>query len=312
LTAREASVGAAQEGAAGAGPAEGAATWDELYRVATDRLGDRREARWMIEEASGEPFGRIGGAPSEKARRRLHDMVERRMRGEPLQYVIGSWPFRRVDLMVDPRVLIPRPETEQVVEIALAELDRVAGDPTGMKTAVDLGTGSGAIALSLAKERTKVQVWAVDDSPGAVAVARANLAGLAGFAATRVRIAQGDWWDALPADLRGRVDLAVSNPPYISREEMVGLDPQVRDWEPRRALEAGPAGTEAIERILDGAPGWLTAEGAMVIELAPHQAEGARDLARRVGFAEAEVRPDLAGRPRALVARRPGPRAARW
>lgn len=279
-----------------------AVTWDDLYRLAAGDLADRREARWMIEEASGEPFGRAAGTAPPKARRRVEEMVRRRQNGEPLQYVLGSWPFRRVDLMVDRRVLIPRPETEQVVEVALEELDGMARGQERL-TVVDLGTGSGAIALSFARERTGVEVWAVDASREALDVARANLAGLGGFAATRVRMVQGDWWDALPVGLRGRVDLVVSNPPYISSDEMESLEPEVRDWEPREALEAGPAGLEDVERILAGAPAWLGPAGRAVIELAPHQADQARGLAVRAGFAEAEIRPDLAGRPRALVAR---------
>lgn len=281
-----------------------ALSWDDLYRMAAERLPDRREARWMIEEASGEPFGRAATPVPEKARLRVIDMISRREAGEPLQYVLGSWPFRRLELMVDRRVLIPRPETEQVVEEALSELDRLSAGRPGTATVVDLGTGSGAIALSLAKERSQVEVWAVDSSPDAVAVARANLAGLAGFAATRVRIVEGDWWAALPEDLRGRIDVVVSNPPYISRAEMDTLDAGVRDWEPRQALEAGPLGTEAIDAILRGAPGWTAPEAAVVIEVAPHQAEPAAAMARGAGFGWVEVRPDLAGRPRTLVARR--------
>ena len=280
-----------------------AVTWDDLYRTAADQLPER-EARWIVEEASGERLEQVGAAKApEKAQARVAQMVERRANGEPLQYVLGSWSFRGLDLMVDRRVLIPRPETEQVVEVALRELDRRDGDD---HVAVDLGTGSGAIALSIAQERKRVQVWAVDASPDAVAVAQANLAGLAGWAATRVRIVEGDWWDGLPADLKGRIDLAVSNPPYVSSAEMEALPAEVVDWEPTGALEAGPAGTESIERILRAAPEWLSAEGAVVIELAPHQADAARALALSIGFAKAEVEPDLAGRPRALVARREG------
>lgn len=280
-----------------------AVTWDDLYAEACARLSDRREARWMIEEASGRPFGAAVGSVPERARMRMADMVERRRAGEPLQYVLGSWPFRHLDLMVDGRVLIPRPETEQVVEVALAELD--AHGPSGQRaTVVDLGTGSGAIALSFVRERPNVNVWAVDQSPDAVAVAGANLSGLAGFAATRVRIVQGDWWDGLPAELAGTIDLVVSNPPYVSTGEMAELAPEVRDWEPKEALEAGPRGTEAIAAILYGAPRWLTASGAAVVEIAPHQAPEAQELARSVGLATTEVHPDLAGRPRVLVARR--------
>lgn len=292
-----------RDAAAKGSAAEGTVTWDDLYRIAAESLADRREARWMFEEVSGEPFGRATGAVPAKAQLRLEEMVRRRQSGEPLQYVLGSWSFRRLDLMVDRRVLIPRPETEQVVEVALAELDRLAS-PGARMTVVDLGTGSGAIALSFARERTNVDVWGVDVSADAVAVAQANLAGLGGFAATRVRLVQGDWWQALPADLRGRVDLVVSNPPYISTAEMAGLDAGVGEWEPREALEAGPAGTEDIERILVGSGDWLSPAGSAVIELAPHQAEVACALALRAGFGRAEVQPDLAGRPRALVARR--------
>lgn len=280
-----------------------ATTWEDLYRTAAAGLPDQREARWIIEEASGEPIGRARGPAPEKARRRVGDMVRRRQAGEPLQYVLGTWSFRELELMVDRRVLIPRPETEQVVEVALAEIDRLAAGRRRL-TVVDLGTGSGAIALSLAKERTGVDVWAVDSSADAVAVARANLAGLAGFAAPRVRIVQGDWYEGLPREMKGRIDLVVSNPPYISTAEMPGLDAQVRDWEPRQALEAGPEGTESIEAILAGAAEWTGPGAAVVIELAPHQSDAACRLARSAGFRHAEVRPDLAGRPRALVARR--------
>ena len=138
---------------------------------------------------------------TEGAMARYDDMVARRAAGEPLQYVLGHWGFRHLDLMVNRRVLIPRPETEQVVEVALAELDRLGGRdvPT---TVVDLGTGSGAIALAVATERVRTTVWATDASEAALAVARANLAGV-GRAGARVTMVAGDWFGALPAELRG-------------------------------------------------------------------------------------------------------------
>ena len=291
---------------AGTGPV---ATWEELYRRAVEGTGEAQEARWIIEEASGERWGAASGRVPEKARDRVLSMIERRRSGEPLQYVLGSWSFRTLDLMVDRRVLIPRPETEQVVEVALAELDRLCARPDGpaRPVVVDLGTGSGAIALSVAAERRGVEVWATDASAGAAAVARANLAGLAGRDATRVRIVEGDWWAALPADLRGRVDLVVSNPPYISTAEMATLDDVVAAWEPHSALEGGPAGTEPAEAILAGAGAWLRPGGSAVIEIAPHQAEQLCAAALAAGFATAHVEADLAGRPRALVARLPAP-----
>src|SRR6202035_4669052 len=128
---------------------------------------------------------------------------------------------------------------------------------------------------ALAAARPGVEVWASDVSPAALEVAGANLAGLGGRAAARVRLAAGPWWSALPDDLRGRVDLAVSNPPYVSSAEMEQLDTQVADWEPKLALEAGPTGLEAVRDILTGAVGWLRPGGVAVLEIAPHQSEPA-------------------------------------
>jgi release factor glutamine methyltransferase len=227
-------------------------------------------------------------------------MVDRRVRGEPVQYVLGHWAFRKLDLMVDRRVLIPRPETEVVVEVALAELARL--EPV-MPLVVDLGTGSGAIALSIATERAAVEAWATDVSEEALAVASANLAGLGVQAVGRVQLARGSWWKALPSDLRGAVDLAVVNPPYVSETEIPALPVEVSAWEPRGALIAGPSGLEAFEEIVAEAPAWLAERSALVLEIAPQQAEAVRDLARGAGFSEVLVRPDLTRRDRALVAR---------
>jgi release factor glutamine methyltransferase len=245
------------------------------------------------------------GRASEQAQHRFDALVARRAAGEPLQYVIGQWGFRTLDLVVDRRVLIPRPETEQVVEAALAELDRLAaGRSTSERlVAVDLGTGSGAIALAVAAERERVEVWATDVSESALAVAAANLARMGAGFASRVRLAGGPWWTALPPHLHGRVDLVVSNPPYIASTEMSQLDAEVVAWEPRLALEAGPTGLEAVGEILGGAPSWLGPQGVAVIEIAPHQSAAATTLAHAAGFRSVEVRPDLAGRERILVAR---------
>jgi release factor glutamine methyltransferase len=257
----------------------------------------------MLEESVGRSWpGALELAPTRLTEGRFRSMVERRVAGEPLQYVLGHWSFRNLDLMVDRRVLIPRPETEIVVEVALQELDllRVEGRPP---VAVDLGTGSGAIALALASERLGTEVWATDRSAEALDVASANLAGLGGRAATQVRLVRGDWWGALPADLTGAVDLVVSNPPYIAQHELADLDPVVSDWEPAGALVSGPSGLEDVHTILAGARPWLRPQATVVIELAPHQAETAVALAGAAGFHEVMVRKDLTGRQRALVAR---------
>lgn len=261
------------------------------------------DSRRLVERASGmEGAELVLGLDAVAPRRgaaHLRAMVERRAQGEPLQYVVGSWGFRSLDLMVDARVLIPRPETEQVTEVALAELRRHRSGRSCI--VVDLGTGSGAIALAVAVEVVTAQVWATDVAPEALAVARANLAGI-GRPARRVRLAQGDWFSALPETLAGHVDVVVANPPYVPEDEE--LPAVVADWEPFGALMAGPTGLEHLERIVAEAPRWLARRGSLVLEFAPHQAPAVADLARSAGFAEVEIHPDLAGRQRALVARR--------
>jgi release factor glutamine methyltransferase len=284
------------------GPGTAVRSWRWLLRDAEARLGSASEARWVLERATGwegaELWLHIDEAATVRGAAFLDAMVGRRAAGEPLQYVLGRWRFRRLDLFLDRRVLIPRPETEVVGGVAVAELRR-RGDPRPV--VVDLGTGSGALGLSVADEVAGARVWCTDISPEALAVARANLAGLGSRTATRVRLVEGSWWAALPSELRGMVDLAVSNPPYVAAGEV--LPAEVADWEPVRALRAGPTGLEAVESILAGALEWLTPAGAMVVEIAPWQAEPAGELARAAGFGSAEVRPDLAGRPRVLVAR---------
>jgi release factor glutamine methyltransferase len=264
------------------------------------------EARWMVEEASGHPGAELLIALDQPARRRpvahLDAMVERRLAGEPLQYVLGAWGFRTLDLMVDRRVLIPRPETEVVVGRALGELDRIRrAEPDRRLQAADLGTGSGAIALSLAAERDRIEIWATDRSPDALEVAAANLAGL-GLRGRAVQLRQGSWFDALPPELAGHLDLIVSNPPYVAESDE--LPPEVGEWEPAQALVSGPSGLEALEVLVAGAAAWLGPSGALVVELAPHQAPAIEELARRCGLDDVVVEPDLAGRPRALRARR--------
>lgn len=282
---------------------DGTVTWRELLGEASERLGDANDARRIVERASGvdgaQHHLRLDEAVTSRSGAHFDQMVRRRAGGEPLQYVLGAWGFRALDLYVDDRVLIPRPETEVVVEVAMAELRRL-GRPAPL--AVDLGTGSGAIALSLAREVPGVEVWGVDRSSDALAVARANLAGL-GRAGAAVRLEHGSWFDALPAMLRGRVDLVVSNPPYVAETEVDDLPPEVAHWEPRSALVAGPTGLEQIAVIVAEAPQWLARPGTLVVEIAPHQRSAATGLALAAGFGAVDVRPDLAGRARVLVGR---------
>jgi release factor glutamine methyltransferase len=295
---------------------EAAALVDELTAVVG---GARHEARFIVGEALGAAPG--AGAPRPAvvpaaAVAVARAMASRRAAGEPLQYVFGHWPFRGLDLRVDARVLIPRPETEQVVEVTLAECHRLLALRPGVPlVVVDAGTGSGAIALALASElgRTAAgEVWATDVSAQALQVAATNLeacrvTGVDWNGLPAVTLAQGSWLDPLPGRLRGLVDLVVSNPPYVAEEEWAGLDPEVRA-EPPGALLAGPgreggAGLADVETVLQQALPWLARPGVVVVELAPPQSGPAQQWARHLGYDEVRVEPDLTGRPRALVAR---------
>ena len=195
---------------------------DELTAVLG---GERHEARFIIDEARGADAGgpRATLVPAGVVAV-ARAMASRRAAGEPLQYVFGHWPFRGLDLCVDARVLIPRPETEQVAEVALGEARRLGALRPGGLTVVDAGTGSGALALALASELGRGvvgQVWATDVSADALEVANANLeacraaAGAGGL--PMVALLRGSWLDPLPEEVRGRVDLVVSNPPYVAR-----------------------------------------------------------------------------------------------
>ena len=227
-----------------------------------------------------------------------HDaMVARYRAGEPLAYVLGRWGFRRLDLAVDRRVLIPRPETELVVEAILELVERRAD-----RTIVDLGTGSGAIGLALADELpiAGTEIWITDVDEDALAVARANLAGI-GRAARNVRAASGSWFDALPAGLR--FDVVVSNPPYVAAGSPL-LDRSVADWEPPGALFAGDDGLDAYRVLVPGARDRLVDDGWLVLEIGADQGEAVRTMCEASGYRDVEVRRDHAGHDRVVVARR--------
>lgn len=274
------------------------------------------EAQWLLQRVSGYGPAELarGGdeIATEVALAHLNRMVDERRAGRPLQYVLGMWSFRGLDLFVDPRVLVPRPETEIVAGYAIDELLRQRRTVRAQResrgsarplVAADLGTGSGAIALALAHEVDRVEVWATDVSEDALAVARSNVAGM-GSVATRIRLAQGSWFDALPGELCGRLDLVVSNPPYIAESEATDLPSDVLDHEPHLALFSGPTGLDALRTIVAGAGAWLAPGGSLVCELARHQGDRVRQLAVEHGFSDAVIRVDLTGRDRVLVARR--------
>lgn len=285
----------------------GTIEWRELLDEATARLQRagletaEHDARRIVEEASGFEGAQLmlslGELVTERAMSRFDSMLARREAGEPLQYVLGRWGFRTLDLAVDRRVLIPRPETEMLVEVALVHLDRLAAERSTV-TVADLGTGSGAIALSVAAERTNTTVWACDASADAVAAARANLAGI-GQAAVRVGIVEGDWFQAFDHSLRGTFDLVISNPPYVPSVDE--LPASVIEWEPSSALFAGDDGLDDLRTIIAAAPDWLSDGGVLALELDPRQAGEAQRLLLEAGFSSTEVHLDLVGRERIVV-----------
>jgi release factor glutamine methyltransferase len=235
----------------------------------TTRSGVRRDGRRELDEA-------------ELAQ--LETLVSRRERREPLAYVLGEWGFRRLTLTVDARALVPRPETEIVVDRCLA---RIAG--VTEPRVLDVGTGSGAIALAIVDEAPGAKVTAMDASSDALEVARGNVSrtGLA------VELLHGDLFDGLPG---GPWDLVVSNPPYVRPDEIEALEPEVREWEPRAAL----VGEGATEAIAQAATQVLRPGGALVLETAEGEAARVAGLLDRLGYTEVRGTKDLAGRDRVV------------
>jgi len=214
----------------------------------------------------------------------LDRLVARRELREPLGYVLGEWGFRRLTLKVDARVLVPRPETEIVVERCLA---RIAG--IAVPRVLDVGTGSGAIALAIADEAPETQITAIDAARGALDVAREN----ASRAGLSVEIVHSDLLDGLP---EGPWDLVVANPPYVREDEIDTLEPEVRDWEPRFAI-VGEGATEAVAR---GALSVLKPGGVLVLETAEADAGRVHRLLTELGYANVRTTKDLAGRDRVV------------
>ncbi|WP_419843049.1 peptide chain release factor N(5)-glutamine methyltransferase [Candidatus Poriferisodalis sp.] len=300
-------------------------TLGELYRGLSEQFATAGvpepevSARRIAAQAGGcSAAGVVSGAAMPLTKRMVAHadaMAARRAAGEPLQYVLGSWGFRRLELAVDQRALIPRPETETVAGIAIDWL-AAAGSrrPNAVPNVADLGTGCGAIALSIAHEVPAARVFATDSSHDALALAASNLAGVAS-AAARITLHHGDWFEALATadlrhpetgaaeSLRGRLDLVISNPPYVADGDVVA--PEVRDWEPHSALYAGPDGLSALRTIVRDARGWLAPGGLLVLELAATQSAAVAALASSRGYDHIRIEQDLAGLDRALVASRP-------
>jgi release factor glutamine methyltransferase len=245
------------------------------------------EARWLLEAATGERsadrFLRKEELPAPVVELAL-ELTGRRASGEPLQYVTGVAGFRRLELAVGPGVLIPRPETEIVAEQAMHRL------PSG-GTIVDVGTGSGAIALSVADERRDARVYATEISEAALGWARRNCSNLQ----LNIGLVRGDLFDGLPRDLAGKVDVVVSNPPYVAVSDADTLPPEVVDHEPDEALFAGTEGLHVIADIAARARAWLRTGGWLVLEMGFDQSEAVLQLLADGGYEEVAAHPDLAG-----------------
>ena len=224
-----------------------------------------------------------------EAKEGYEELLGRRARREPLAYILGHWGFRRLTLKTDKRALVPRPETEIVVERVLEHLDGM-DEPA----VLDVGTGTGAIALAIVDEHPKARVTAIDASEEALALARENLdlLGING----RVRLVEHDLTEGLGRDA---FDLVVSNPPYIEPEDIELLQPEVRDWEPRIALVAHGA-TEAVARAATEA---LRPGGWVVLEIAENQAVSVARVLSDLGYEQLRISPDMAGRDRVIEAK---------
>jgi release factor glutamine methyltransferase len=224
----------------------------------------------------------------------FRELVRRRLNGEPVAYLLGHKEFWSLDLKVDARVLVPRPDTETLVEVALTFLDECHADrPLRL---ADMGTGSGAIALAIKKERPNVEVWATDFSPEAMGVARENATRL-GLA---IQFVEGSLWEPLEPGMR--FDVLVSNPPYIPTEVIATLPPEVQH-EPRMALDGGKDGLFLVRELIATASNRLVPEGALALEIGDGQADTTRELFAAAGFDNIQSRADLAGLPRVVSGR---------
>ncbi len=257
----------------------------------------RLDAEVLLAQATGWDRARIAAEPEARlpvgASREFGEMVRRRVGREPVAYILGRKGFRRIELLVDRRVLIPRPETEMLVELAL-ELEP--------GTVLDVGTGSGAIALAVAAELDEARVTAIDTSFDAVRVAQANADRL-GLSERVDVVLRG------PSSLQGAepdgaaFDLLLANLPYVSEEEWEDLAPEIREYEPRDALVPGPTGLEAIESLAEDLLGLAPRPQVVALEVGASQAPAVADLIRAAGYGKTEIRRDLAGHDRVVIGR---------
>jgi release factor glutamine methyltransferase len=284
-------------------------TVGRLLEWTTEYLGrrgsdtPRLDAEILLAEASGcqriDLYTSYDEVPSEASRTAFRELVRRRAEGTPVAYLVGRREFYSLSFRVTPDVLIPRPETEFLV---VALLDRARGRPADEEIAIcDVGTGSGIIAVSAAKHLPKARITAIDSSPAALGVARANAADHG--VADRIDFVQGDLLNALPPG--ACFDFVASNPPYVTEAELEQLAPEVRDFEPRQALLAGPRGTEVTEALLAQAGDRLKSGGYLLVEISPMLHEAVCRLIQSDSrFELGSTIKDLRRQPRVVQARK--------
>lgn len=293
----------------------------ELLRLATGYLADRGiqsprlDAEVLLAHILGlsriELYVNFDRPLEPQEVERYRSVVAERGRHKPVAYIIGQREFYSLPFRVGPATLVPRPDTETLVEVGLEWIRKEALEEP---TVVDLGTGSGAIAVSLSVHVPRARIHAVDISASALAIAGAN-ADLNGVA-DRIRFHQGSWFDPLSdLGLTGRVDLVISNPPYIPDIELASLPSEVRLYEPAQALFGGPDGLEPHRQILSDAASYLRDGGRVMLEIGPAQADTLRTSAAELPYTFVEVRKDYAGRDRVVSFQYVAPRIepnSRW
>jgi release factor glutamine methyltransferase len=274
----------------------------EALGAATDALSAagcetaRLDAELLLGEATGLDRAALAASPEApvdaSAGRRFGEMVRRRVRREPVAYILGRKGFRNIEVAVDPRVLIPRPETELLVEVAAGLEPR---------TVLDVGTGSGAVALAIADELKTAQVRGTDVSAGAIEVAQANAERLGLSDRVHFQLLAGSFsYREGNRQVTDRYDLVVANLPYVTDAEWETLAPEIREHEPREGLVGGPDGLDPIRNLVASLP----ACDALALEVGQGQAQAVEELVRRAGFVSSDRRPDLAGIDRVVVGRR--------
>jgi release factor glutamine methyltransferase len=232
---------------------------------------------------------------SDEQQARFQQLVARRCRREPLPYILEEWEFFSLKFTVSPAVLIPRPETETLVETCL---ERLSGKENIV--GLDVGCGSGAIAISLAASFPAVKLFATESSPVAIETAKQNCQ--RHNLSDRITFLSGDLLAPLEnIAARESLDFIAANLPYIPSKVIDTLSPEVRDWEPRAALDGGPDGLDIIRRLITEAPQWLKAGGFLTLEISPEQAEEVKAILAAAGFSQSEMIPDLAGQIRVAV-----------